>query len=235
MTPDNVAVATVTWARSESEEALLARSLARLAEAGLPVAVADRGASASFGDALKRLPGFSITVPAEQGLAAQVEASIALAARFERPFILYVEPDKEIFFGPRMSDFLRRAPDGENVGVVLASRTEASYATYPPMQRYTESVINRLCTELIGEAGDYSYGPFLTNRVLLPSLSNLDRSLGWGWRHFAFHTAHRRGLRVVHIVDDYPCPPDQRAEDGADRTHRLRQLGQNILGLIHSP
>jgi hypothetical protein len=34
------------------------------------------------------------------------------------------------------------------------------------------------------------------------------------------------------VTGDYPCPPDQRVEDDAERTHRLRQLGENILGLI---
>lgn len=234
MTPDKVAVATVTWARSASEEALLVRSLALLAGSGLPVAVADRGASATFGEALRSFAGFSITVPAEQGLAAQVEASLTLAARFRRPFVLYVEPDKETFFERGLRGFLRDAPDDSDVGVVLASRTDESYRTYPPMQRYTEGVINHLCEHLIGKAGDYSYGPFLMTSRMLPWLAGLDRSLGWGWRHFAFHTAHRHGLRVLHVDGDYPCPPDQRAEDDEERRHRLRQLGQNILGLIHS-
>jgi hypothetical protein len=232
MTPQDVAIATITWARTPSEEGLLARSLTLLSQAGLPVAVADRGTSRSFGETLARLPGFSITVPAGQGLAAQVAASIELAARWGRPFILYVEPDKEIFFGPRMSEFLRRAPEEDNVGVVLASRTGDSYATYPPMQRYTEGVINHLCGELIGVRGDYSYGPFLIGPALLSALGSLDSTLGWGWRHYAFLTAHRRGLRVHHIADDYPCPPDQREEDDAERVHRMRQLSQNILGLI---
>lgn len=232
MMPDNVAIATVTWVRSASEEALLVRSLTALAQGGLPVAVADRGNSPTFDAILRGLPGFSVAVPAEQGLVAQVEASVALAARSRRPFILYVEPDKEVFFGNRMREFLLRAPQERDVGVVLASRTEESYGTYPRMQRYTEGVINHLCAELIGPRGDYSYGPFLMNRALLPSLARLDRSLGWGWRHYAFHTAHRHGLRVLHLEDDYPCPPDQREEDDAERTHRMRQLSQNILGLI---
>jgi hypothetical protein len=100
------------------------------------------------------------------------------------------------------------------------------------MQRYTEGVINHLCGELIGAPGDYSYGPFLMNRALLPSLSSLAARLGWGWRHFAFLTAHRLGFRVQHVTGAYPCPPDQRHESTTERTHRLRQLSQNILGLI---
>jgi hypothetical protein len=100
------------------------------------------------------------------------------------------------------------------------------------VQRYTEGVINHLCGELLGAAGDYSYGPFLMNRGLLPYIANLHPRLGWGWRHFMFRAASREGLSVLHGVGDYPCPPGQRWEDEAERRHRMRQLSENILGLI---
>lgn len=231
MDADDVAVATVTWPRSADEEALLVRALGLLAHAGLPVAVADRGTSAAFTSCLERLR-FRVTVPAEPGLVAQVTATLAVAGAFGRRFILYVEPDKQLFFGERMSEFVRRAPDADDVGVVVAARSAESLETFPAMQRYTEGVINHLCGELIGVPGDYSYGPFLMNRALLPSLTSLPPRLGWGWRHFAFLTAHRLGYRVHHVSGDYPCPPDQRHESAPQRAHRLRQLSQNIRGLI---
>jgi hypothetical protein len=228
----DVAVATVTWVRSPAEEALLVRSLAVLADAGLPVAVADRGASATFGASLRHLPGFHVTVPAEQGLVPQVAAALEIAAAFDRRFVLYVEPDKELFMGPPLREFIRRAPDDDEVGVALAARSKESMGTFPEMQRYTEGVINHLAGSLIAADGDYSYGPFLMNRALLPHLTPLESRLGWGWRHFAFLRAHREGFRVHHVSGDYPCPPEQRYESPADRAHRLRQLSQNILGLI---
>jgi len=36
----------------------------------------------------------------------------------------------------------------------------------------------------------------------------------------------------VHIAAHHPCPADGQMEEGAERAHRLRQLRQNILGLI---
>jgi hypothetical protein len=227
-----VAIATITWARSAGEEALLRRSLTRLAASGLPVAIADRVASATFTAFLQGLDSASLTVPQQQGLVPQVQASMALAARAGRPFILYTESDKEFFFEHRLHDFLRRAPAEPDVGVVLASRSARSFQTFPPMQRYTESVINDLGTDLLGSAGDYSYGPFLVNATLLPKIATLEHRLGWGWRHATFVAAHRAGLRVVHITDDYACPEDQGSEDHAERVHRMRQLSQNILGLL---
>jgi hypothetical protein len=100
------------------------------------------------------------------------------------------------------------------------------------MQRYTEGVINRLCAEMLGVAGDYSYGPFLMARALVPRVERLEGSLGWGWRHRIFLACHRERLRIVHVKGDYPCPEDQRVESDEERTHRMRQLSQNILGLI---
>ena len=233
-----VAVATIAWARTPLEEERLRRSLERLAAAGFPVAVADAGTNPDFEGFLSQLPGFHVTVPPRRGLVAQVAASIALAAGLDRSFILYTEPDKALFFGRRMKDFLHRAAadrDGREVGVVLASRSRRSFKTYPSMQRYTEGVINGLCGEMLGCPGDYSYGPFLMTRTLVPELLQVRRELGWGWRHFAFRAAHRAGLPVDHVTGDYPCPPDQRAEDDAERVHRLRQLSENILGLIEQP
>src|SRR4051812_26513901 len=131
MDPGQIAVATITWARSDAEETLLRRSLALLAGAGLPLAIADTGTSVAFTAFLRALPDTTITVPEEHGLVAQVQASVALAASVGRPFILYTEPDKEFFFEHRMHDFLRRVPAQSDAGVALASRSAGSFQTFP--------------------------------------------------------------------------------------------------------
>jgi hypothetical protein len=143
-----------------------------------------------------------------------------------------VEPDKAFFFEHRLRNFLQLVPEQPDLGVVLASRSAESFQTFPPMQRYTEEVINHLCAQLLGVGGDYSYGPFLMNRALLPHVAAVERDLGWGWRHSTFRAAHRAGLRVIHLTGDYPCPPDQRCENDAERMHRIRQLAQNVAGLV---
>ena len=232
MDAQHVAVATITWPRSAAEERVLARSLGLLAKSGIPVAVADRDTSPRFSRFLLQLPGFRVTLPQEVGLVAQVKASIALAATFERRFILYVEPDKELFFGRGLRSFLHRACDGDDVGVVVASRSEKSFRTFPATQRQTEAIANELCAELLDCSGDFFYGPFLMSRALLPHIATLDSRLGWGWRPSTFLAAHRQGLRVVRVTGEHPCPFDQREETDADRRHRINQLSQNILGLI---
>jgi hypothetical protein len=235
MNGDQVGVATITWARTDDEDTLLRRSLERLAAFGMPVAIGDAGTRPSFTAFLERLPGVTVSVPAARGLVPQVQASVAIASTFDNPYTFYVEPDKELFFAGPMADFLRRAPDAPDVGAVIASRSDRSLATFPPMQRYTEGVINHLCGERFGVAGDYSYGPFLIARRLLPAISALDAALGWGWRHAAFAATVRSGLRLALISGEYDCPPDQRIEDQAERAHRVRQLSENIRGLLAVP
>jgi hypothetical protein len=231
MNLSQVAIATVTWARSPDEEALLRASLRHLAHIGLPTAVADTGTSVTFAEFLQGFANVSVT-SAGAGLVNQIRASVAVAATFGRRYILYTEPDKENFFREGIRDFLGAAPDEPDVAVVLASRSTGSMGTFPPMQRYTEGVINELCGRTVGVYGDYSYGPFLMHSALAPQVAELDVALGWGWRHRMFLHAHRKGHRVVHVTADHPCPPDQRGEDSAERAHRLRQLSQNILGLL---
>ena len=105
-----ISVATISWARSEDEDAVLRRSLKRLSDTGLRTAVADAGTSASFTNFLGSLPGLTVTAQGEKGLAAQVKASLEVAARFETPFILYTEPDKDGFFGPPLMGLHRTRP-----------------------------------------------------------------------------------------------------------------------------
>ena len=227
-----VAIATMTWVRTPAEETLLRQSLTSLATHGLPVAVADSESDFGFLQFLRGLPQFHVTRPDGIGLVAQITASLKAAAHSGYHFVLYTEPDKLFFFEHRLADFLDAASHHADAGVILASRSSESFQTYPPMQRYTEGVVNHLCGQLIGVECDVSYGPFLVGTSILPVVETLEPTLGWGWRHALFRWTHQQGRPLVPLVGDYPCPEDQRAEDDEERTHRMGQLSQNILGLI---
>jgi hypothetical protein len=228
----DVAVATVTLARDEREERVLRRSLERLVEVGAAVFVADGGSGAPFRAFLDGLAGVSVAEPEGRGLVAQARASLGAAAASGARVVLYTEPDKEQFFASGLAQFVEHAHDDPSVGVVVASRSAASYATYPPMQRRVEAMVNELTGEVVGAEADYSYGPFLLHPALVADLRQVEPHVGWGWRPFIFATAQRRGFRVQHVEGGYPCPPDQREEDEGERIHRLRQLGQNVAGLV---
>jgi hypothetical protein len=228
----DVAVATVTLARDAGEEVLLRRSLERLAQLGAAVFVADGGSGAAFRAFLDGLGTFTVVDPEGRGLVAQARASLGAAAASGARVILYTEPDKEQFFAGGLADFVERAPDDPHVGVAVASRSAASYATYPPMQRRVEAMVNDLTGEIVGTVADYSFGPFVLNPALVSDLRHVEAQIGWGWRPFVFATAQRRGFRVQHVEGEFPCPPDQREEDAGERLHRMRQLSQNVAGLV---
>lgn len=119
-----------------------------------------------------------------------------------------------------------------NTGVVIASRSSKGFATFPSFQQMTETTINRCCTEIIGKEMDYCYGPFLLNAQLIPYLTKLDADCGWGWRPFLFAVAHRLGYNIEFHEDDFNCPPDQRDDDATEKIYRMKQLTQNIEGLV---
>jgi hypothetical protein len=227
-----LAVVTMTWVRTAEEERRLSRAIDVLASYGHPVVVADRGTSESFTRLLEDRDGVQRVAVSKPGLVPQIKAAVERARRLEPDWLLYVEPDKEQFFHERLPGFLQRALSHDDAALVLAARSPASFATFPPMQRQTEHAFNTLCAHVTGVHGDYLYGPFVMRTTVAAHLHAVSDTLGWGWRPALFMTARRQGHRLLHDVDEHPCPDDQRTEDESDRAHRLRQLSQNVLGLV---
>ena len=229
---DDVAVATITKVRGKHDGGLIVEALTDLASKGMPLSVSDGGSSRHFLDRVGRLPNVSLVPPSADGLVAQVRASVKSAQRTGRRFILYTEPDKRLFVTRWMPDFLTRAADDDDVGIVLAARSTAGFRTFPAFQRYTETAANELCYAATGLRNDYFYGPFLMARRLATQVGRAPHTLGWGWRPFLFVTAHRLGLRIVSVTGHYRCPTDQRYENDRDKQHRVRQLAENALGVV---
>jgi hypothetical protein len=98
----------------------------------------------------------------------------------------------------------------------------------------TENAINECCKEVIEKNIDYCYGPFLFNGQLVAFLDALDNNCGWGWRPFLFAIAHRLGYRIESFEDDFNCPLDQREDNETERIYRMKQLTQNIDGLVQA-
>lgn len=230
MNKDEVCIATIAWARNRDEENELRTSLTALSLLGLPVFITDGGSSESFVDFLKGLPGF--TMLSAKGLWAQAKNSLAAAAKSGAKFILYAEPDKLIFFSKHLKMLLGSTLTKKCKGVVIASRSAAGFATFPFFQQTTESCINDCCKEVIGVDADYCYGPFLFNASLLPYGEHLPENIGWGWRPFLFAVAHRLGLPVEVFEGDFECPLQQKSADAKERLYRMKQLTQNIEGLL---
>jgi hypothetical protein len=232
MERSELAIATISLARDREEERLLRRSLSFLDTLAIPTFIADGGSPDSFVAELRSIASVRLVAPSAGGLVAQARASVLAAAASGARRVLYTEPDKESFFTQHLERFLDAAPDDDSSGVVIAARDPAALATFPSMQRTTESAINAVCGELSGVHTDYCYGPFLLHPELAAHFDSIPDDLGWGWRFVMFLAAHRMGMRIDIVEGAFECPVDQRDESPRDRLYRITQLEQNVRGTL---
>lgn len=234
MNRKDIAIATITWARNDKEEQLLRESLQQLAQLHIPVFIADGGSNESFLEFLKSFPHFTVLTAMAKGVWAQAKTSLLAAYNTTASFIFYTEPDKRDFFVNFLPELLDKAAVDEKTGVLLASRSATGFASFPLFQQMTETTINRCCAEVMGKSVDYTYGPFLLNRNLVLYISQVQEDIGWGWRPYLFGVAHRLGYAIEAFEKDLLCPPEQQDDNKGERLYRMRQLSQNIQGLVLS-
>jgi hypothetical protein len=234
MNKNKIAIATITWARDEQEEEELRQSLQGLAALNIPVFITDAGSTLPLIDFMQGIPHFHLLNKPVKGVQAQVKHSLAAACKAGNEFIFYTEPDKKDFFLTSLATMLDAIKEDQQSGIVMASRSEAGFATFPPFQQMTETTINACCAEIIGMKADYCYGPFLLNEKLVPYLDAVQEDIGWGWRPFLFGIAHKQGYTVEVFEKYFSCPPHQRGDDAKERIYRMKQLEQNIRGLVLS-
>jgi len=228
----DVCIATITWARTADEETLLRQSLQELSKHDIPVYITDGGSNAGFINFIKGLPNMHLVQANEKGLWAQAKNSLHAARSHGSPFILYSEPDKLNFFQYHLQAFIASSQLNEDDGVRLASRSAKGFATFPSFQQMTETTINHCCAEATGHPLDFTYGPFIMNSRLVQYCDQLPADIGWGWRPFVFVMAHRMGLSISDYMQDFFCPPDQQEDDATERLYRMKQLEQNIRGIV---
>jgi hypothetical protein len=227
---DQVALVTITLARTQQEERTLIKSLKLLQTQRLPVIAADGGSSQRFVQSLHNL-GFNVTTPRKPGLVYQVHAGLNQALRDQQTTaILYTEPDKYPFFGQPLSQFLKTVRTGNNFGVAIAARDTKSFRTFPKGQQWTESFMNQAARLAFGDPlRDYCYGPLLLSRRAAEIALDSPPDLGWGWRFWTMARAHSEHLNLQVVQLNVPCPKEQRREDArTDRLYRLKQLRQNV-------
>lgn len=234
MNKNNLAIATITWSRDEMEENLLRQSLQQLAATGIKIFITDGGSGAAFLAFMRSFQNFSVSEATVKGVWAQASSSLSAAYQSGVPFIFYTEPDKLHFFRASLQGMLDAVQTDEQTGIVLAARSATGFATFPAFQQMTETTINNCCAAVTGKTYDYTYGPFLLNRQLVPYLEQMREDTGWGWRPYAFNIACRLRYRVEALEGDFTCPVSQRQDDSAERIYRMRQLQQNIHGTVLS-
>ena len=234
MNKDQLAIATITLARNEEEENLLRKALSELARMGLTTYITDGGSTENFKTFLKTFPNFKLADTTIAGVFAQARNSLNDAYNSGSPFILYTEPDKFDFFATSLNRCITEISVGTQTGIVNAARTEYAFQTFPAFQQMTETTINNCCAEVTGVSADFTYGPFLMNRDVVPQLRHITQDIGWGWRPYVFNIAKRMGLTICPYTGDFLCPSDQRKDNPAERIYRMRQLKENIDGIVLS-
>jgi len=234
MNKNDLSIATITWARDEDEEKLLRQSLRQLAKLELTVFITDGGSNTGFLEFLKSFSNFNLLETKAKGVWAQVKNSLSEAYQSGSSFILYTEPDKHDFFEKGLPRMLNEVMVNEGSGIITASRSAAGFATFPSFQQMAETTINSCCSEIISSAIDYTYGPFILNRQLVPYLELVQEDIGWGWRPYTFNIANRLGYKIEAFTNDFSCPLTQQKDNQAERIYRMLQLAQNIQGLVLS-
>ena len=230
MNKKDISIVTMTRAKPDDYK-LHQAALRELAAHGLPTVITDGGSGEEFLSYLNSFPNFMVQRVEQAGAFLQIKTSFDIAQQFATPYVLYTEPDKQFFFQRRLAEFIERASVHNTTGIIIPARTAESFTSYPESQRFTETFTNQLCGRIVGKNGDFSYGPLLIHRTLIPYLSLLEVKIGWGWRPFLFGVARRLRLEISQIELDLPCPIEQRADGESELFHRMRQLQQNVRGL----
>jgi hypothetical protein len=234
MNKNKIAIATITRARNAQEEKELSQSLETLAALNIPVFITDAGSIPSFINFLQSIPHFFLSKEPVEGVYAQAKNSLLAAYETNVDYIFYTEPDKGAFFRNSLLNMLDAIEENEQLGIMMASRSQPGFATFPSFQQMTETTINNCCAEVMGKKTDYCYGPFLLNKKLVPYIDFIKEDIGWGWRPYLFAMAHCLGYKVEAFEKDFLCPQHQRDDDAKERIYRMKQLEENIRGLVLS-
>lgn len=233
MNKNRISIATITLARDEQEEQLLRTALHALSQLHIPVYITDGGSRPDFLDFLAGFPQFIVSEKPARGVFKQAKNSLIEASETYE-YIFYTEPDKYQFFIQFLSNMINSILGDEKTGIVLASRSANGFTSFPAFQQMTETTINNCCAELIGKTVDFTYGPFLLRSEFVQYLHLVKEDIGWGWRPFVFNIANRLGFNVDAYVADFFCPPLQQQDTPAERIYRMKQLKQNIEGMVLS-
>lgn len=233
MNLQQLVIATMSWARDKDEEELLRLALNQLSSTGIRVFITDGGSPEAFVNEISRLHQFTVMPSAQKGLWPQVRNSLKHAYASGAPFVFYTEPDKLDFF-KTLPQLLNSVEVNEETGAVLATRSADGMASFPAFQQMTETTINNCCAEVIKQGVDYTYGPFLLNKNVIPHLEALPMDTGWGWRPYAFNITARLGLHIRAKEGNYFCPASQQQDNAMERVYRMKQLAESIQGLVLS-
>ena len=228
---------TVTLARSPAEEEHILNSIRVISTFQIPIIILDGGSREEFLNKLKSIPNVFCMVKKKEGYFGQIKECLLQASKRGYPFIIYTESNKLDFFKQSLKEFINQSQkiihSDPKTGVILASRDKNSLATFPPLQRMTEIMMNQLLSYFLQDDNqiDYTYGPRIINREVLPYLFNVKEDLGWGWISFILLVSKKLGKPIRSILVETPCPKEERIENASEEIIRLKKFQDNIFAI----
>lgn len=220
--------ATLTFARSESEEKLIFDSLQILSKKVSCLVVVDGGSEIKFLRKIKKIPNIKLIIN-HGTFIEQVKASLKEAVRRSN-VVLYTESDKKYFFSNSLEQFLTRSEPyllDDNFGIILPSRDKQSFLSFPKFQQQTEKFLNSTISHFLKKKLDYTYGPRIISRELVSYLDDVNKDITWGWMTYVLLKAYKNN-KTIHGVELYLPDINNQKEDSMNKIYRISQLEAHL-------
>jgi hypothetical protein len=165
-------------------------------------------------------------------MVARVRSSYRRAVKQGADVCLYSEPDKTYFFRSGLDRMVAIAEQNPQ-SLVIATRSDAAFATLPLGQRQLETKANQIGHDFLGPRVDYFFGPFAIPRTAVERyLDAFPDTIGWGWRTYLMGRCILAGMPVVGMDGTFDAPDWNREEDDpASRLYRLKQFVESVEGI----
>lgn len=239
----NINILTTTFYKSRSETRfhLACQLIGNAVGAGYDILVADGSPDPAIGQALKKI-GANVhprTVQDRGGSRRELFRLAVNANDGGQPGIFFwTEPEKV--------DLIRSIPiivapiERNEADIVVPSRTERSWGSYPGFQVVSEQKANATYLEVTGKPFDPMFGPVAFSSKVAEHFAVCDPAEQFGAtdgyiQHFAPLTAMTEGYKVVSVPVDFYYPLAQRVEEESGlRDEMLKkrewQLDQLVTG-----
>lgn len=212
----NITVLTTTFYKSSRETRfhLACQLIGNAVGVGYNVLVVDGSPDPAIGQALAKI-GASVQAQTVPGMGNGRRQLFCLATG-QRGFFLWVEPEKV--------DLIRSIPkivvplEHGEADIVIPSRTQRSWASYPEFQVASEQKANNAYSKVVGKPFDPMFGPVAFGSNVAEYFATCNPALQFGAtdgyiQHFAPLVAMKEGRKIISVPVDFYYLPAQRVEE----------------------
>jgi len=210
-----IAIATVTWIRTDEERHVVLNTLKVLNRIQVPIIVVDKSSpeDRKVIESLENVSLFESSSLTKQVFLAQTEsAKIA-------DCIFYLQSDKQDFAENTASLMVGEYKKLSSKGMLIPTRTPESLQTYPEFQKTQEEFLNIFISDYVGIENDYFAGPKIYPSSLVKYLGQLKGEVGWGIESFYYVLTKRLNMSFNFLECSIKAPNDV---DDERKTHNYR-------------